>query len=87
MRHAARTDENQAEIVKALRRIGVSVYYVKLPLDLLVCHRGITALVECKMPGESLNKNQVAFIEKWPGKVFIVHGPTEAVSAITRMTA
>ena len=82
MRHAARTDANQAEIIKALKSIGVSVEYIKLPLDLLVCHKGETALMEVKMPGEQLNKNQVEFIATWPGKVHVVRSPEEAVRAV-----
>lgn len=86
MRHAARTDKCQADIVKALRSVGVQVEYIKLPLDLLIAYgRGEpkeTALMECKMPGEHLNKSQVEFIARWPGKVFVVHSPEEAVKQV-----
>ena len=82
MRNAAKTDANQAEVLKALRQIGVSAEYIKLPLDLLICHRGQTALMEVKMPGERLNKNQVEFIARWPGTVHVVHSAEEAIAAI-----
>ena len=82
MRHAARTDATQAEVVKALRAIGASVYYCKLPLDLLVCHRGVTMLVEVKEPNGRLTKVQEHFLETWPGRVHIVRGPLEAVAAV-----
>ena len=82
MRHAARTDATQAEVVKALRAIGASVYYVKLPLDLLVCHRKETMLVEVKEEGGRLTKAQEAFLETWPGRVHVVRGPLEAVAAV-----
>jgi hypothetical protein len=36
MRHAARADDNQPEIVKALREIGCVVWNIKWPVDLLV---------------------------------------------------
>lgn len=36
MRHAARADDNQAEIVKALREAGHVVWHIKWPVDLLV---------------------------------------------------
>lgn len=82
MRHAAKTDANQAEILKALRSIGVAAEYIKLPLDLLICHQGSTALMEVKMPGEQLNKNQVEFIARWPGVVHVVRSAEEAVKAV-----
>ena len=82
MRHAARTDATQAEVVKALRAIGCSVLYIKLPLDLLVCHRKETMLVEVKEEGGRLTKAQEAFLETWPGRVHVVRGPLEAVSAV-----
>ena len=81
-RYSARTDATQAEVVKALRAIGASVYYVKLPLDLLVCHRGITMLVEVKEEGGRLTQAQEAFLETWPGRVHVVRGPLEAVAAV-----
>ena len=82
MRHAARTDATQAEVVKALRAIGCSVLYIKLPLDLLVCHRKETMLVEVKEEGGRLTKAQEAFLETWPGRVHVVRGPLEAVAAV-----
>jgi hypothetical protein len=83
LRHAAKTDANQAEILKALRSIGISVEYIKLPVDLLVCdQQGKTALMEVKMPGAPLTKDQVEFIARWPGTVHIVHSPEEAVAAV-----
>ena len=82
MRHAARTDATQAEVVKALRAIGASVYYCKLPLDLLVCHRKETMLVEVKEESGRLTKAQEEFIATWPGRVHVVRGPLEAVAAV-----
>ena len=82
MRHAARTDPTMTEVMKALRAIGATVYYCKLPLDLLVCHRGVTMLVEVKEEGGRLTQVQQAFLETWPGKVLIVRSPSEAVAAV-----
>lgn len=47
-RYAARTDANQAPIVRALQTAGASVWVIRLPLDLLVGYRGQTALIEVK---------------------------------------
>ena len=82
MRHAARTDPLMTEIMKALRAIGCSVYYCKLPLDLLVCHRKETLLVEVKTDTGRLTQVQEAFLEMWPGRVHIVRSPSEAVAAV-----
>ena len=82
MRHAARTDATMVEVMKALRAVGCSVLYIKLPLDLLVCHRKETMLVEVKEEGGRLTKAQEAFLETWPGRVHVVRGPLEAVAAV-----
>jgi hypothetical protein len=88
MRHAARSDDVQPEIVKALRAIGCCVYVLKLPLDLLVSvrrpgeHRTTTMLVECKDADGSLNQTQRDFISSWIGEVHIVKSPSEAVAAV-----
>lgn len=82
MRNAARTDANHLEICKALRQIGVAVEYLKLPLDLLICHKGETMLMEIKAEGGRLTKDQVEFIARWPGKVHIVRSVDEAIRAV-----
>ncbi len=81
MRHAARTDAGQKAIVDALHKIGARTYYVKLPLDLLVCYRKRTLLLECKEPDGRLTKAQVEFIASWPGEVHVVRSPSEAINA------
>ncbi len=82
MRHAAKTDANHTEICKALRDVGISVEYLKLPMDLLICHRGVTSLMEIKTDGGRLTKDQVQFIARWPGKIHIVRSAAEALAAI-----
>lgn len=82
MRHAARVDDCQAEVVKALRACGCSVYVSKLPLDLLVCCRRENILVECKDEDGRLTKAQVEFIATWPGRIEIVRGPEDAVRKV-----
>ena len=84
MRQAAKIDANQAEVVKALRRCGVSVRIIKQPVDLLLCHRGITSLMEVKNSDgrDQLTKEQIYFIAIWPGKVHVIHTPEEAISAV-----
>lgn len=55
MRYAARVDENQAEIVAAMREAGASVWVIGLPVDLLVGYAGRWALVEVKRMVGKLN--------------------------------
>ena len=74
MRHAARVDASQAEIVAALRAGGAYVWISGLPLDLIVGFQGKTALVECKvLTGVKKRKQsrftalQTAFMREWVG--------------------
>lgn len=84
MRHAAKVDSNQAEIVDALRRCGVSVEIIGKPVDLLLCCRGETSLMEVKNPDgkDQLTKDQVEFIARWPGKVHVVRSKEEAIREV-----
>ena len=89
LRRAARVDANQADIVAALRRCGISVEIVGQPLDLLICCRGVTSLGECKSKrptneggSHGLTKGQVEFLERWPGKVFHFTSPEQAVAEV-----
>jgi len=84
VRHAARTDDCQQEVVKALRLAGCAVYVSKLPLDLLVWCRGETLLVECKDDDGRLTKVQVEFMATWPGRIEIVRGPIDALTKVLR---
>lgn len=70
MRHAARTDRNQAEIVAALRDAGALVWVIGLPVDLLVGYRGRLCLMECKDGAKSSSRQrktalQAEFFANW----------------------
>jgi hypothetical protein len=71
MRRAAKIDANQTELVEAFRRLGCSVLSLaavgKGVPDLLVATRGITWLVEVKMPKGRETADQIAFISGWKG--------------------
>lgn len=89
MRRAARTDATQTEVIRTLRQLGVSVEVIGKPVDLLVCFRGETSLMEVKAPrarseggGHGLTKDQVEFIARWPGKIHVVKSAGEAVEAL-----
>ena len=84
MRRAAKVDDNQDEIVKALRKIGAKVEIIGKPLDLLIWFRQRTFLIEVKnLDGrDRLTKDQVEFIAAWPGELYVVHTPAEAVELV-----
>jgi hypothetical protein len=68
MRHAARVDANQANIVASLRAAGAYVWIIGLPVDLLVGYKNHTFLVEIKTTSKKrLTKLQEDFFLKWNG--------------------
>lgn len=92
MRRAARTDSNQAEIVCALRAVGVSVQ----PLhsvgqgcpDLLVGCAGVNVLLEVKDSAQPPSKRQPTPDEslwhcEWQGQVATVTNIAEAIVVVT----
>ena len=84
MRYAARVDQNQEEIVKALRDAGAYVCIIGLPVDLLVGYNGQTFLVEVKTNSKkTLTKLQQVFFEKWiGGRLERIEGPEQALRMI-----
>lgn len=85
MRRAAKVDENQPAIVEALRKAGVWVLHLhavgKGCPDLLIWAKNRYALMEVKVPGEKINKEQTEFIATSPGEIHVVHSVEEALQA------
>ncbi len=92
MRRAARVDDNQAEIVKALRSVGASVQSLAaagdgIP-DLLVGFRRATYLLEVKdgrkkPSARELTPDQIAWHAEWiGGPCVVVNSVGEALAAI-----
>ena len=91
MRRAARVDENQGLIVKALRACGATVRVVSqgdgIP-DLLVGYRGHTILMEVKDGNKPPSARQLTpaeqiFFDQWTGgKLFIVNNVEEALAVL-----
>lgn len=94
MRRAAKVDENQAEIVKALRKIGAKVTSLAavgngVP-DLLCWYAGLWTLLEVKdgskpPSARKLTEDQ----ERWhavhaDARVFVVTTTDEAIAAVQR---
>lgn len=87
MRHyGAKRDENELEIVNALRAIGASVAHLSskgIP-DLLVCFRNKLYLMEVKKPKGKLTLDQIKFHENWKGEIHIVRTAHEAIEILNK---
>ena len=88
MRRAAKVDDNQQEIVNALRDIGAVVFLIGRPFDLLVAFRGHLFLLEVKNPDgrNKLGLSQEADILSLSlvgVEVHVVRSVEEALSAVT----
>ena len=75
-KYGARRDKSEKGIVDALKEMGVTVYRLDRPCDLLLGFRGKTYLAECKTGskgyGKGLNDNQSDFQDNWRGGELIV---------------
>ena len=70
--------------MRCLRTCGISVEVIGKPVDLLICVKGVTELVEVKTVEGRLTKEQADFILRWPGKVHIVRSVEQALREIVR---
>ena len=96
MRRDARTDANQAEVVKALRGIGASVVSLAsvgagVP-DLMCGFRGVNWLLEVKDGSKSpsrrvLTADEKAFMAEWRGQYAVVESASQAVEILTASAA
>ena len=89
MRRAARVDGNHAEIVDCFKKLGCSVLSLA-PLgkgvpDLLVAIKGITWLVEVKMPKGKETADQIEFAATWKGCRAIVRDFAGVESTVKTM--
>lgn len=96
MRRAARIDDNQPDIVAALRAVGASVQSLaalgKGVPDLLVFFRGRLFLLEVKNPLQSrsdqqLTPDEAAWHAAWGGPVYVVRTIDEALVVIGAVEA
>ena len=96
-RYAAKIDDNQGVIVKALNKAGVSVEVIGKPVDLLFhnphaccphCGErlpdGKTGVLEVKNPDgkDTITKDQAEFIARWSGPVPVSRTEEEAIRAV-----
>jgi hypothetical protein len=93
MRRAAKIDDNQNDVVKALRAIGATVRIVTqgggLP-DLLVGYRGHTILMEIKdgkkpPSARKLTEAEQKFFDEWRGGLLaVVESVDDAIALLRR---
>jgi len=87
MRRAARRDDNEQSIIKAMRAEGAYVKQINDEglFDLLVSHRGETLLIEVKdgakpPSARRLTDAEQKFHDEWPGSdLYIVNSVEEAL--------
>ena len=86
-KYAKKADLNQAEIVDALRKAGISVEIIGEPLDLLCGHNAINILLEIKRPGQKpRTKKQKLFLKNWKGQARIVETAEDAIDVVFKIT-
>jgi len=87
MRHyGAKRDENEVEIVNALRAVGASVAHLSskgIP-DLLVCFKNKLYLMEVKKLKGKLTPEQIKFHDNWNGDIHIVRTTQEAIEILNK---
>jgi hypothetical protein len=95
-RKAARVDENQGEIVRALQAYGCttqSLASVGLGCpDQLIGYRGVNILMEIKNPEQDPNKrkltpDQRGWHERWRGQKAVVETIDEALDVVRNIAA
>lgn len=82
----AKVDQNQGEIVEALRACGVSVQSLasigKGCPDLVAAKGSMTWMIEVKGPKGKLTPDQIDFIQNWKGDVHIVRTVNDALELV-----
>ena len=90
-RYAARIDDNQTEIVSALRKVGATVAISSAVgcgyPDLTVGFRGRNYLIEIKdgnkvASAQKLTPDQVTWHDRWRGQVAVANSIDEALKVI-----
>jgi len=77
-RHNPKRDANEKEIVDFFKAQGISVVRLNTPMDLLLGYKKRNYLVEVKIPGKDLNKNQKEFVKEWRGQWIVIDSIDQA---------
>ena len=86
LRHDAKRDENELQIVRALELLGYTVQRLSgqgMP-DLLVGGRKRCWLLEVKIPGAKLNPLQQNWHAWWKGHVAVVNSAQQAIAEVSK---
>ena len=68
MRHAARRDGNEAELIALARGIGAVCINIQTPVDWLIGWRGAWYPCEIKAPNGSYQESQILFLAAAKGR-------------------
>jgi len=86
---AAKIDQNQVEIVDALRKNGAFVVSLasvgKGVPDLLVGYKRHTILMEVKFGNNKLTEDQIVFHGKWTGGILSVVSDVESALRVLKL--
>jgi len=90
MRRAARRDDNEQDIIKAMREVGAYVKVINDEglFDLLVNYRGETMLIEVKDGAKPPSARRFIeaeqkFHDEWPGSdLYIINSVEEALALL-----
>ena len=84
---ARKIDSNQAQIVAALRALGIGVIPINSQVDLVVGHKNRSYIFELKDPAKahresSIKPSQKKLRDAWPGQYSIVSTLDEVLAVI-----
>jgi len=89
IRRARRIDNNQVDVVAALRGVGASVLHLhaigKGAPDILVGFRGINVLIEIKSAKGTMTPDESAFVSGWLGQVCVAYSPEMALVQVEQV--
>jgi hypothetical protein len=82
-----RTDQNQTEVVEALRAIGASVAITSMVGfgfgDLVVGYRRNNKIIELKFKRGTWTPAELEFHQNWQGKIDVARSIDEAIAIVT----
>jgi len=83
-RYAKKRDANEQEIVRALRQMGVDVYLLDRPLDLLIEFRGEWIVMEVKTEEGTMTQDQKDLFARTKAPTYLVRGVGEALDVLAQ---
>ena len=91
-RYGRKTDENQKEIVQALRKAGRVVFEIEEPFDLLIDNLGEWVVMEVKNPetharqkgGSKMTDKQLEILERLTAKVLVAETVEQALNMVLK---